>query len=57
MNAPTLPELIDTLVAARRAGGFRYDRQERVLRQFAEHCGREGYADGCVPRTWRGLAV
>ena len=48
MNAPTLPELIDTLVAARRAGGFRYDRQERVLRQFAEHCSREGYADSSI---------
>jgi integrase len=48
VNAPTLPELIDTLVAARRAGGFRYDRQERVLRQFAEHCSREGYADGSI---------
>ena len=48
MNAPTLPELIDTLVAARRAGGFRYDRQERVLAQFAEHCSREGYADSSI---------
>jgi integrase/recombinase XerD len=48
VNASTLPELIDTLVAARRAGGFRYDRQERVLRQFAEHCSREGYADGSI---------
>jgi hypothetical protein len=41
MSARTLSDLIDTLVAARRAGGFRYDRQERVLRQFAEHCRRE----------------
>ena len=48
MNAPTLPELIDTLVAARRAGGVRYDRQERVLAQFAEHCSREGYADSSI---------
>ncbi len=42
MNALTLPELIDTLVAARRAGAFRYDRQERVLTQFTEHCSRDG---------------
>jgi integrase/recombinase XerD len=46
----TLPALIDTLVAARRAGGFRYDKQERVLRQFAGHCRREGYADGSIVR-------
>jgi integrase len=48
MNAPMLPELIDTLVAARRAGAFRYDHQARVLAQFAEHCSREGYADGSI---------
>lgn len=48
MNAAMLTELIDTLVAARRAGGFRYDSQERVLRQFAEHCARAGYAEGSI---------
>ena len=48
MTAPTLPDLIDTLVAARHAGGFRYHGQERVLRQFAEHSRREGYADGSI---------
>lgn len=48
MNALTLNELIDTLVAARRAGGFRYERQARVLAQFAEHCSREGYADRSI---------
>ncbi len=48
MNAPTLPALVDVLVAARRAGGFRYNGQERVLRQFAEHSRREGYADGSI---------
>jgi len=48
MNAPTLSDLIDTLLAARRAGGFRYDSQEQVLRQFAEHSRREGYADGSI---------
>lgn len=48
MNTPLLPELIDVLIAARRAGGFRYNGQERVLRQFAEHFRREGYADGSI---------
>ena len=48
VNALTLGELVDMLVAARRAGGFRYDRQARVLAQFAEHSGREGYADGLI---------
>lgn len=48
MNALTLPDLIDTLVAARRAGGFRYHSQQRVLRQFAEHARREGHADGSI---------
>ena len=48
MSALTLGELIDMLVAARRAGGFRYDGQARVLAQFAEHCRREGYADGSI---------
>ena len=46
--ALTLDELIETLVAARRAGGFRYDGQARVLAQFAEHSSREGYADGSI---------
>ncbi|MGH2860717.1 MAG: tyrosine-type recombinase/integrase [Solirubrobacteraceae bacterium] len=44
----TLGELVDTLVAARRAGGFRYDGQARVLGQFVEQCRREGYADGSI---------
>jgi integrase/recombinase XerD len=50
VNAPTLPALIDTLVAARHAGGFRYSSQERVLRQFARHFRQEGYADGSIVR-------
>jgi hypothetical protein len=48
VNTLTLPDLIDTLVAARRAGGFRYHSQQRVLRQFAEHARREGHADGSI---------
>jgi len=46
VSALTLEELIDVLVAARRAGGFRYEHQARVLAQFAEHCRR----DGCWPQ-------
>jgi len=30
------------------AGGYRYDFPERVLRQFAGHSAREGYADGSI---------
>jgi integrase/recombinase XerD len=48
VSALTLGELIDTLVAARRAGGFRYHGQARVLAQFAEHCRQDGYADGSI---------
>jgi len=48
MTVLTLGELVDTLIAARRAGGFRYDGQARVLAQFVEHCRREGYADGSI---------
>jgi integrase/recombinase XerD len=50
VSAATLGGLIDTLVAARHAGGYRYDFPERVLRQFAGHCRREGYADGSIVR-------
>ena len=48
MKTLTLRDLVDTLVAARHAGGFRYKSQARVLGQFAGHCGREGYADGSI---------
>lgn len=48
MNAPTLPDLIEALVAVRHAGGFRYNSQERVLRQFAEHFRQQGYPDGAI---------
>jgi integrase/recombinase XerD len=48
VSALTLRELVDMLVAARRAGGFRYDGQARVLARFAEHCRRDGYADGSI---------
>jgi integrase len=48
VSAATLDGLIDTLVAARHAGGYRHDFPERVLRQFAGHCRREGYADGPI---------
>jgi integrase/recombinase XerD len=48
VSALTLRELVDILVAARRAGGFRSDGQARVLARFAGHCRREGYADGSI---------
>jgi integrase/recombinase XerD len=48
VSTATLGGLIGMLVAARHAGGYRYDFPERVLRQFAGHCRREGYADGSI---------
>jgi hypothetical protein len=36
VSAATLGGLIGTLVAARHAGGYRYDFPERVLRQLAQ---------------------
>lgn len=38
----TLPGLVTDLVALRHAGGYRFKVQEGVLRQFADHCRREG---------------
>ena len=46
----TLPELVADLVALRHTGGYRFKVQERVLRQFAEHCRREGYSDGSITK-------
>ena len=46
----TLPGLVADLVASRRAGGYRFKVQERVLRQFAGHCRREGYPDGSITK-------
>ncbi|MGH3496330.1 MAG: tyrosine-type recombinase/integrase [Pseudonocardiaceae bacterium] len=46
----TLPGLVAELVASRHAGGYRFKVQERVLRQFAGHCRREGYPDGSITR-------
>jgi len=46
----TLPDLVADLVAVRHAGGYRFKIQERVLRQFAEHCRREGYPDGSITK-------
>ena len=44
----TLPDLIAELVDLRHAGGYRFKVPERVLRQFADHCRREGYPDGSI---------
>lgn len=50
MPETTLPGLVTDLVASRRAGGYRFTVQERVLRQFADHCRREGYPDGSITK-------
>ena len=50
MPEATLPGLVAELVASRHAGGYRFKMQERVLRQFAGHCRREGYPDGSITK-------
>jgi integrase/recombinase XerD len=50
MHESTLEGLVADLVALRHAGGYRFKVQERVLRQFAEHCQREGYPDGSITK-------
>lgn len=50
MHETTLEGLVADLVAVRHAGGYRFKVQERVLRQFAEHCRREGYPDGSITK-------
>ena len=52
MHEATLPGLVAGLAASRHAGGYRFKVQERVLRQFAGHCRREGY-----PRPGAGFPV
>jgi integrase/recombinase XerD len=44
----TLQDLVDELAASRHAGGYRFKVPERVLRQFAGYCRREGYPDGSI---------
>jgi integrase len=46
----TLSDLVADLVGVRHAGGYRFKVQERVLRQFADHCRREGYPDGSITK-------
>ena len=46
----TLPGLVADLVAVRHAGGYRFKIQQRVLRQFVDHCRREGYPDGSITK-------
>ena len=50
MSEATLPGLVADLVALRHAGGYRFKVQERVLRQFADHCRREGRPDGSITK-------
>lgn len=46
----TLPGLVIDLVASRHAGGYKFRVPERVLGQFVEYCGREGYPDGSITK-------
>ena len=50
MPETTLPDLVADLVGLRHTGGYRFTVQERVLRQFADHCRREGYPDGSITK-------
>jgi integrase/recombinase XerD len=50
MPETTLPELVADLVTLRHAGGYKFKVQERVLRQFADHCRREGYPNGSITK-------
>ena len=50
MCETTLLDLVTDLVALRHVGGYRFKVQERVLRQFADHCRREGYPDGSITK-------
>ncbi|MFN2346009.1 MAG: tyrosine-type recombinase/integrase [Dermatophilaceae bacterium] len=46
----TLAGLVADLVAVRHSGGYRFKVPERVLRQFLEHCARQGYPDGSITK-------
>jgi integrase/recombinase XerD len=50
MHDMTLEDLVADLVASRHAGGYRFKIQERVLRQFADYCRREGYPNGSITK-------
>jgi integrase len=50
MHESTLEDLVADLIAVRHAGGYRFIVPERVLRQFAGHCRREGYPDGSITK-------
>jgi integrase/recombinase XerD len=50
MHESTLEGLVADLVAVRHAGGYRFKVPERVLRQFVEHCRREGYPAGSITK-------
>ena len=46
----TLQDLVADLVALRHAGGYRFTVQQRVLRQFVDHCQQQGYPDGSITK-------
>jgi integrase len=50
MPEATLVGLVAELVAVRHAGGYRFKIQERVLRQFVDHCRLHGYPDASITK-------
>ena len=50
MPETKLSDLAADLVSLRHAGGYRFKVQERVLRQFVDHCRREGYPSGSITK-------
>jgi len=50
MPEMTLEHLVADLVGLRHAGGYRFKVQERVLRQFVDHCRWQGYPDGSITK-------
>jgi integrase len=50
VSETTLSDLVADLVALRHAGGYRFKVQERILRQFADHCRAEGLPDGSITK-------
>jgi integrase/recombinase XerD len=50
VSETTLSGLVAELVALRHAGGYRFKVQQRVLRQFVDHCRREAYWEGSITK-------
>ena len=50
MSETMLAGLVASLVDSRHVGGYSFKVPERVLHQFAQHCQREGYAEGTITK-------